>query len=43
MNETEVREIKEAIYAADNALNHLYSARKYLDSAGNCFVSLRSI
>ncbi|SEI52643.1 hypothetical protein SAMN02910453_0679 [Lachnospiraceae bacterium A10] len=35
MNETEAREIREAISSADNALTHLYSARKYLDSAGN--------
>ncbi len=35
MNEMEAREIREAIDAADDALNHLYSARKYLDSAGN--------
>ncbi len=35
MNESEVREIREAIDAADNALDHLNSARRYLDSAGN--------
>ena len=35
MNEVETREIREAIEAADNALVHLRSARKYLDSAGN--------
>ncbi len=35
MNEIEAREIREAIDAADNALNHLRSARRYLDSAGN--------
>jgi len=35
MTEIEVKEIREAIDAADNALNHLRSARKYLDSAGN--------
>ena len=35
MNEMEAREIREAIDAADNALNHLRSARRYLDSAGN--------
>ena len=35
MNEVERREIEEAISAADNALHHLGSARKYLGSAGN--------
>ena len=35
MNEIEAKEIREAIDAADNALEHLRSARKYLDSAGN--------
>ena len=35
MTEMEIREIREAIDAADNALVHLKSARKYLDSAGN--------
>ena len=35
MNEVERREIKEAISAADDALYHLESARKYLGSAGN--------
>ncbi|MCR4787564.1 MAG: hypothetical protein K5888_03165 [Lachnospiraceae bacterium] len=35
MNEAERREIQEAIDAADEALYHLYSARKYLNSAGN--------
>lgn len=35
MTEIEIREIREAIDAADNALFHLRSARKYLDSAGN--------
>lgn len=35
MNEMEAREIREAIDAADNALDHLRSARRYLDSAGN--------
>ena len=35
MNDIEKKEIREAIDAADNALDHLYSARKYLDSAGN--------
>ena len=35
MNDMEANEIREAIDAADNALDHLYSARKYLDSAGN--------
>ena len=35
MNESEAREIREAIDAADNALDHLNSARRYLDSAGN--------
>lgn len=35
MNEVERREIQEAIDAADDAIQHLYSARKYLNSAGN--------
>ena len=35
MNEMEAREIRQAIDAADNALDHLRSARRYLDSAGN--------
>ena len=35
MNEIEAKEIGEAIDAADDALEHLRSARKYLDSAGN--------
>ena len=35
MTEIEIREIREAIDAADNALLHLRSARKYLDSASN--------
>ena len=35
MTEIEIREIREAIAAADNALLHLRSARRYLDSAGN--------
>ena len=35
MNEMEAREIREAIDAADNALDHLRSARRYLDSASN--------
>ena len=35
MNEVERREIQEAIDAADVAIQHLYSARKYLNSAGN--------
>ena len=35
MNDIEIKEIREAIDAADNALDHLHSARKYLDSAGN--------
>jgi len=35
MTDIERKEIFEAISAADNALNHLYSARRYLDSAGN--------
>ena len=35
MNNDEIREIKEAISAADDALVHLYSARKCLNSAGN--------
>lgn len=34
MNEIEIREIREAIDAADNALLHLRSARRYLNSAG---------
>ncbi len=35
MNEIEVREIQEAIAAADDALEHLNSARSYLGSAKN--------
>ncbi len=35
MNDKEAKEIREAIAAADDALNHLRSASKYLDSAGN--------
>lgn len=35
MNDVEAREIREAIDAADEALDHLYSARRCLDSAGN--------
>ncbi len=35
MTEIEKREIREAIDAADNALVHLRSARRFLDSAGN--------
>ncbi len=35
MDNTEYREIREAIDAADNALYHLEAARKYLGSAGN--------
>ena len=35
MNDIERREIQEAISAADDALYHLESARKYLGSAGN--------
>ncbi len=35
MTEIEIREIQEAVAAADNALVHLRSARKYLGSAGN--------
>ncbi len=35
MTDIERREIVEAISAADNALNHLNSARRYLNSAGN--------
>ena len=35
MNETERKEIKEAISAANNALYHLESAREYLKSAGH--------
>ena len=34
MTQLERREIKEAIYAADDALEHLKRARKCLDSAG---------
>ena len=34
MTDIERREIVEAISAADNALNHLNSARRYLNSAG---------
>ncbi len=35
MNDVERREIREAIDAADDALFHLRSARRYLSSAGN--------
>ena len=35
MNDIERREIQEAISAADDALYHLESARRYLGSAGN--------
>ncbi len=35
MNDIERREIQEAISAADDALRHLQSAKKYLGSAGN--------
>lgn len=35
MTEIEIKEIREAISAADDALTHLRSARRYLDSAGN--------
>ena len=35
MNDIERREIEEAVAAADDALYHLQSARKYLGSAGN--------
>ncbi len=35
MNEMEARELQEAIHAADDALYHLESARKCLQSAGN--------
>ena len=35
MSEIEKKEINEAIFAADDALFHLESARKYLSSAGN--------
>ena len=35
MNDIERKEIQEAISAADDALVHLYSARKCLNSAGN--------
>ena len=35
MNDQEYRELQEAIQAADDALYHLQSARKYLNSAGN--------
>ena len=35
MNDQEYRELQEAIQAADEALYHLQSARKYLNSAGN--------
>ncbi|MBO7634911.1 MAG: hypothetical protein J6S72_11130 [Lachnospiraceae bacterium] len=35
MDFAERREIEEAVTAADEALYHLYAARKYLDSAGN--------
>ena len=34
MNEYEIREIEEAISAADDTLGHLYKAKEYLDSAG---------
>ncbi len=35
MNELEIKEIREAVAAAEDALTHLYAARKYLGSAGN--------
>ncbi len=35
MNEIEVKEIQEAITAADDALDHLESAKSYLSSAKN--------
>ena len=35
MNDTERKEVQEAISAADNALYHLRAAREYLNSAGN--------
>ena len=35
MTEIEIKEIREAISAADDALTYLRSARRYLDSAGN--------
>ncbi|MCR5501923.1 MAG: hypothetical protein K6F53_02850, partial [Lachnospiraceae bacterium] len=35
MNDLERREIQEAVEAADDALFHLRSARRYLSSAGN--------
>ena len=35
MNDIERREIQEAISAADDALRHLQSTKKYLGSAGN--------
>ena len=35
MNEIERKEIQEAIAAADDALYHLESAKRYLSSAGN--------
>ncbi len=35
MDNTEYKEIREAIDAADNALYHLTEAKKYLNSAGN--------
>lgn len=35
MTDLESREIREAIYEADNALNHLESAKVYLNKASN--------
>ena len=35
MDYAERREIEEAVMAADEALDHLYAAKKYLGSAGN--------
>ena len=35
MDNMERRETEEAVWAADEALDHLYAAKKYLDSAGN--------
>ena len=35
MNDMEEKEIREAIYAADNALAHLDSAKTYLNKASN--------
>lgn len=35
MDNVERRETEEAIWAADEALEHLYEAKKYLGSAGN--------